>query len=1378
MKKYFFIGLLFAAWQINVNAQECGIIYVSPTGSSSGNTGTKANPASFLHALSLLSPANSRIWMAAGTYTLDNTVDIPDGVTIEGGFNPTTWVKSNSTPTIINRTAANPDNANLALAAFQAVNRSNFRLQDITINVADANTPSTTVYGVRLSNCSNYHIVRCLISTGRGGNGSNGAAGANGVNGAAGANGQPGDDDLRNTSGRGGAGGAGGGGTPGGTGGVLGPGVGLVGVAGGNAPAPANNRNGGGGGGGGSGAHDDLPGGRGGQGSSAFGNNTNVGNGGPGGGGCCDQNNPNCTNPRLNGTAGANGANGANGSNGTNGSYTHAGGFFVPGNGTDGTDGFGGQGGAGGGGGSGDKGAPTAGCLFSGCTSGTGSGGGGGGGGGQGGEGGKGGRGGGGSFPIYIFNSGAGGRVIDNSLLQGLPGLGGIGGAGGIGGNGGAGGARGVSNAEVGCGGNGGAGGRGGNGGRGGDGGQGHAQDLFIDPSGVPPTQIGGTLPGNPPVISVLNSGCVNQTILFQAPVSGSWNFGSGATPATANGAGPIQVVYSSTGRKTIQFAGTTFSEFVDIFNSVNSSASIINAPANPIAAGCPVSFSSSLAGSFYEWKFQGGAVLPDSVAGPNRQTVDSVYFLNPGNYRVVLRVASNTTCCGWVNDTVLVTVVPNTINVAISFQPDTICAGETVTFTASPPGYQRYTFFLNQQLMQQSASNIFITNALQPGDSVRVSAFDGICFTNPSAFAKVNFYDVTTPLLSSNDADNILCPGQNVIFTAQGGNFSQYEFSVNGVVVQTSTSNIFSTGSLQNGNIVTVRGVNGSCRSPVSNAIQVQVVALSRPQTGSDIVACSDDASVPLNATPVGGNWSGAGVSGNTFLPSAAGAGTFSLVYTVFDTIAGCEASDTLIATVNPRPMVNAGSDLTVCRTDASFTLQGFSPSGGSWSGTGVNANGLFEPNQAGIGVFTLVYRVTGACPASDSITVVVHPSPSVSAGNDVSICADVLTYTLQGFSPTGGIWSGTGISPNGTISVSGTGVKTYTYTVTDSTTNCRASDQLLFTVNELPFVLANRDITACENDPVALSASGAAQYAWTPVDNLNNPNIANPIFTALQTTTFTVTGTDNNGCTNTDEVVVTVNPRPNADFTFSNACAGFPVVFTNTTSGAVSSYLWDFGNGISSNEVSPVFTYDKGGNYQVALVARENNCSDTARKTISIPEKPQADFAATKQTLVEKEEWLELQNLSTGASSWLWSFGDGNTATDFEPSHLYLNKGLYTVSLIASNEQGCTDTIYKPNWIKVVEKSALYVPNLFSPNDDGINDIFRVEGSGFKLFELQIFNRWGEKIFETQDASAGWDGYYKGVKVEPGIYTYQLSVTYQLLNTHKVSGTFVLIR
>jgi hypothetical protein len=347
-------------------AQECNIVFVSPNGANAGAAGTKATPASLTYALTLVSPTNNQIWLAAGNYNISTTIDLISGVTIEGGFNPVTWVKSNSTPSIINRDNLNVLPAPNRLVAISCVGISNFNVNDLTVNVADAVGSGVTTYGIYVSGCSDYKLTRLKVNSGDATDGDDGVPGVDGIDGADGTDGSAG-----NECGAGNTGGGPGGNTPagfpGGNGGDGGPeGDPLV------IWPPW-----------------DFDAGEG------FDANPGLVGAGPcgGGGGTGGQGNTNalpssvcffigaCTAGVIaHGGAGVVGGDGLDGANGIDGIPAHTGGFFVPGDGQNGVDGEHGCGGGGGGGGGSHGGA-----LIGG--DGSGSGGGGGGEGGQGGTG-------------------------------------------------------------------------------------------------------------------------------------------------------------------------------------------------------------------------------------------------------------------------------------------------------------------------------------------------------------------------------------------------------------------------------------------------------------------------------------------------------------------------------------------------------------------------------------------------------------------------------------------------------------------------------------------------------------------------------------------------------------------------------------------------------------------------------------------------------------------------------------------------------------------------------------------------------------------------------------------------------------------------------
>ena len=185
--------LLFFTQTLFLFSQECGIIYVSPNGASSGTTGTKANPASLDYGLTLVSPANKKIRMAEGNYPITQPLQMQSDLTIEGGYDATTWIKSNRNITKILRDNSNIQAVPPALIGINCVNITNFRLMELRLEVEDATGNGVSVYGIYISGCSEYTVSRCRVTVGDASDGLPGTSGTNGQEGTNGTDGETGE---------------------------------------------------------------------------------------------------------------------------------------------------------------------------------------------------------------------------------------------------------------------------------------------------------------------------------------------------------------------------------------------------------------------------------------------------------------------------------------------------------------------------------------------------------------------------------------------------------------------------------------------------------------------------------------------------------------------------------------------------------------------------------------------------------------------------------------------------------------------------------------------------------------------------------------------------------------------------------------------------------------------------------------------------------------------------------------------------------------------------------------------------------------------------------------------------------------------------------
>ncbi|MDP2421363.1 gliding motility-associated C-terminal domain-containing protein [Sediminibacterium sp.] len=274
-----------------------------------------------------------------------------------------------------------------------------------------------------------------------------------------------------------------------------------------------------------------------------------------------------------------------------------------------------------------------------------------------------------------------------------------------------------------------------------------------------------------------------------------------------------------------------------------------------------------------------------------------------------------------------------------------------------------------------------------------------------------------------------------------------------------------------------------------------------------------------------------------------------------------------------------------------------------------------------------------------------------------------------------------------------------------------------------------------------------------------------------------------DTSYCNTPDSVEqeIRIAPLVKARFeTSPSGCVPYRAVFNNTSQ-AGKQFIWDFGDNISSSETNPVHNYPVGS-YKVRLIAIDSstcNITDTSAITIiTVSPKP---VAAMDHSLLipEANKPVIFFNYSTGANKFKWEFGDGDSAFKFSIdtiAHQYNETNTYNASLIAFNAAGCTDTAYHE--VSVLINPLLDVPNAFTPGRFEKNSILKVEGFGIKTMTFRIYNRWGQKVFETHNRSEGWDGTFNGAAQPMDVYVYTLIVDFTDGKKITKQGDITLIR
>ncbi|MBK7242089.1 MAG: gliding motility-associated C-terminal domain-containing protein [Flavobacteriales bacterium] len=604
----------------------------------------------------------------------------------------------------------------------------------------------------------------------------------------------------------------------------------------------------------------------------------------------------------------------------------------------------------------------------------------------------------------------------------------------------------------------------------------------------------------------------------------------------------------------------------------------------------------------------------------------------------------------------------------------------------------------------------------------------------------------------------------------------------------------------------------------------------------GMDIIACSTDPNVALNGVVAGtttGTWTTSGTGSfmpnasslnATYIPGAAdyAIGNINLILSTTNN-QGCPAGrDTLVVSYHVPPTVNAGVDLLLCSGLENVQLNGNAQNQGSvqWitMGTGsftpdataLNATYVPTANDSIAGGVYLVLTAfgTGTCAnASDSVFIDIGPTRIANAGSDQTVCADMDPIALGGSiaGVSGGAWStnGTGTFLPDASTLGATYVPSATDMVfselrfiltTTGNMGCPADvDTMMVALQAVPTVSAGNDINVCDaSATVDLSGAftGANGVLWSSNGSgffLPSNTVPNAAYEPgntdeqLGTVRMILTTTGNGVCAAVSDTVMLsfVNPLQ-ADFTVSNACAGSQTQFTSTstTTGApIIGWNWSFGNGASGSGPQTTTSFDTQGQYLATLtVFAQNGCSSTVTRTIDVLNAPVAGFTITGDPFTDTP--MEFTDNSFGATNWQYDFGDDQGAIIAEPVHEYTEDGQFIIIQTVTNAAGCTDRDSLLISIAVKDILPPKLPNAFSPNGDGVNDVFYVRGGPFETMHLKVYNGWGEMIFETTDPTFGWDGTHEGKPEINGVYVYSVIATTTDGTLHDRSGKMTLIR
>lgn len=626
------------------------------------------------------------------------------------------------------------------------------------------------------------------------------------------------------------------------------------------------------------------------------------------------------------------------------------------------------------------------------------------------------------------------------------------------------------------------------------------------------------------------------------------------------------------------------------------------------------------------------------------------------------------------------------------------------------------------------------------------------------------------------------------------GINFDYLWFNSSGALIRNqTTSNLTdSTSGLAPGTYTVRVEVAGGCGGPA---------AVDTFTIGTGGFAFSIAAVQPTCINPNGGTASVVNLSGglapftyswntNPVQTTATATGLSGGNYTCLVTDAsGCSSSQfvTLNAVV---PIVATGTQINVtCYGGSDGAASAIPPSTGGpftffWQPGGATTSTI---TGLSAGSYSCIVTDTNGCtsPVGFTISQPSQPQLSISA-NPSSVCpGEQSTLTVTGSGSF--LWSNGATASTTVVSLVTQSV--YTVAVTDSI-GCISTGSVTINVHPVPnAAFTVNDV--CEGEPVqfvnssTIAGGGPLTFSWDFGDGGSSSQVSpSHIYSASGNPLVWLVVKSANNCIDSTSSSLTVWPSPLAGLS-GNPLKGCPVLqvsftSTSTSNDSITAYNWMFSNGVNSALPQVNVPFTSSGFYDAYLqVTTIHGCKDDTLlgNYVEVYDEPIAGFDVTPPVTTELFPEIRFLDLSSGANAWSWDFGD-TSAVSFvrEPVHIYSAPGSYTVYQMIENANGCRDTAIRV--VRIGRDNSIYVPNAFTPNGDGRNDEFMVYGFNITDFNLSIFNRWGMKIFSSDEMGQAWDGTYDGVESPQGVYVYLVTYRDVQDKVKTLSGKVHLIR
>jgi gliding motility-associated-like protein len=606
---------------------------------------------------------------------------------------------------------------------------------------------------------------------------------------------------------------------------------------------------------------------------------------------------------------------------------------------------------------------------------------------------------------------------------------------------------------------------------------------------------------------------------------------------------------------------------------------------------------------------------------------------------------------------------------------------------------------------------------------------------------------------------------------------------------------------------------MSGSCSTTDTVMVSFDQAPLPA-DAGVDRAVCGLSTTMAGNTANIGmGNWTANGPgtitfgtpSSSTSIATASAYGTYSITWTI--TNGACVTMDSLMLTFDPAPSTPlAGPDQSIC--GLAGMMAGNVPVSGTASWQTVAGPGTLtfaapssptsNVSASNYGNYWVVWNMAnGACSLSDTIQLSFFQMPAVAnAGVDQHFCG--FTGTLTGNTPSvgTGTWTATGpgtiifspqTSPTSSITVDTYGVYSVVWTIQNGA--CVTMDTVMVTFDEMPQPAnagSNQDICGLLANLTGSSPSvGTGQ--WSMISGAGNPgfgnaNNQNTTFSPASYGSYVLRWTVTNGaCVSWDDVTITFDQLPApADAGVDDSICTPDNIMRAVAANAGKGH-WEVVNGTGTfADVSDANTYVSGltiGPNTFRWTVTNGVCPPSFDDVIIVyvdPASLAADFEFSPAAGVFAGDLITFTDKSQGARNWNWNFGDGTEEGTKDATHTFSHEGAFQVMLTVHNGADCVDTLSK--WIKVEDK--VLVPNVFSPDGDGNNDLYIIKAGSMKEYSLVIFNRFGNEVFNSTDPNEPWDGKTKMGEAPAGTYYFILKAISLSDKDFSQKGFITLIR